>query len=219
MRAIFNFLFIIIFTGCGDFFESQSDPLTTENLSSQASIDFEEVKQKIFEPFCIRCHINYGNFASVKINISEILISIEQNRMPRNSPPLEEELKNLLRTWVAEGAQEFQNDAPQEQPIDQDPAVLKPTWESLSLHIFEPKCLVCHSPNGKAPWVDFSSRSAMAKTLLKHINFENPDNSNLIIRLRDPEEPMPPLPPQSNLSQLTPEEVLVVIEWINSGLP
>lgn len=219
MKSVFFLISVFFVIGCGNFFEDKSEAPRDEISSANATVDFAEVKQKIFAPHCIKCHLNYENFASVKMIASGILNSIEQNRMPKNSPPLDESLKILIRTWVAEGANEFLENNSSEQPSDEDITTLKPTWESLRLHIFEPKCLVCHNPVGKAPWIDLSSRAGMAKTLIKHINFKNPDDSNLIIRLRDPEEPMPPLPPQSNLLQLTEDEILVVIDWINSGLP
>ncbi len=89
----------------------------------------------------------------------------------------------------------------------------------MSLHVFEPKCFVCHNPRGEAPWVDFTNRSTMFKTLLKHFDFADPKNSLLVKRLKDPEEPMPPLPPFSYLPQLTPYEISKVVEWIENGLP
>lgn len=219
MKSIICLVSYLTLVGCGNFFRDKTESNFEEVSNSETTIDFAKVRSEIFEPHCIKCHSNYANFASVKQIISSILTSVEQNRMPKNAPPLNENLKALLRVWVAEGTNEFLGDNSLNQPPQDDPTLLKPTWNSLSLNIFEPKCLVCHSPNGQAPWVDFSNRTAMAKTLLKHINFKNPEDSNLIIRLRDPEEPMPPLPPDSTISQLTEDEVLVVIDWINLGVP
>lgn len=224
MRIIFFLIFILSITACGNFFRDKTNPGASFSGESgsitKGTIEFAEVKQKIFDPHCVKCHSNYVNFASVKQSISNILNSVEQNRMPKNAPPLAEELKNLLRSWIAEGANETLTDDTQNQPNDDDDdTLLKPTWASLNLHIFDSKCLVCHRPGGQAPWIDFSNRASMAKTLLKHIDFKNPEESNLVLRLRDPEEPMPPLPPQSTIPQLTEEEVLVVIEWIKAGVP
>jgi uncharacterized membrane protein len=223
MRLLIYFSLVFTLLGCGNFFRDKNNlagSISGEGGSSAvATIDFAEVKQKIFEPHCVKCHSNYANFLSVKQNLSGILNSIEQNRMPKNSSPLTEDLKNILRTWFAEGANETLDQGSSNEPTADDITILKPTWDYLSLHIFEPKCLVCHSPVGKAPWIDFSNRASMAKTLLKHIDFKNPEESNLVIRLRDTEEPMPPLPPQSAIPQLTEEEVVVVVEWIKAGLP
>jgi cytochrome c5 len=223
MKLLFYFILSLTLFGCGNFFRDKTN--SSANIAgdgesvTKVTVDFSEVKQRIFEPHCVKCHSNYANFASVKQSISNILGSIEQNRMPKNAQPLGDDLKNLLRTWIAEGANENLMEDSQTEPTDEDPTVLKPTWTSLSLHVFEPKCLVCHSPVGKAPWIDFSNRATMAKTLIKHIDFKNPDDSNLVIRLRDSEEPMPPLPPQSTIPQLSEDEILVVVEWIKAGVP
>lgn len=219
MKLIFFLAFSTCIVGCGNFFRDKSPAGPDLISSTKASVDFAEVKNRVLTPHCLTCHSNYANFVSVKSSATAILSAVEQDRMPKNAPPLPEDLKNLLRTWVAEGANEFLDSALGETMPEEEVSGLVPTWSSLSVRIFEPKCLVCHSPGGQAPWVDFSSRAAMAKTLIKHINFKNPEESNLIVRLTDPEEPMPPPPPQSNITQLTLEEVQVVIEWINAGLP
>ena len=224
MRALSYCFIIFSLCGCGNFFheKGRSTPqLENESTISQSgTVDFAEIKEKILGPYCIACHSNYANYVSVKNNVAGLLNSVEQNRMPKNSQPLSEELKNLLRIWVAEGANETLTAENSPDPtVEEDLSVLRPTWESLSLHVFEPKCLACHNPTGQAKWIDLSNRSSMAKTLIKHIDFKNPEESELVLRLRDPEEPMPPLPPQSTLPQLTEEEILIVIEWIQLGLP
>jgi uncharacterized membrane protein len=221
MRLIFFSVFIISVTACGNIFHNKHENVTNsdnENANSKPTISFAEVRLKVLDPHCIKCHSNYVDYKSVKKNISQILNSVEQNRMPKNAIPISDDLKELLRAWVAEGTPE-NLETNTDSPEPTDDGALKPTWDSLKLNIFDPKCLVCHSANGKSPWVDFTNRATMAKTLIKHIDFKNPDDSNLILRLRDTEEPMPPLPPQSTLTQLTEEEVLVVIEWIKAGLP
>ena len=223
MKLLICFSFALMLLGCGNFFREKGSSSTLltpdEGASAIGTIAFDEVNQKIFAPHCIQCHSNYANFTSVKLNISNILASVEQNRMPKNAPPLSEDLKNLLRTWIAEGVNETLSEDSQTPPVDEDPGTLKPTWASLSLNIFESKCLICHRPGGQAPWIDFSNRASMAKTLLKHIDFKNPDESNLVIRLRDTEEPMPPLPPQSTIPQLSEEEIQMVVDWIKAGVP
>ena len=50
-------------------------------------------------------------------------------------------LKIILRTWFAEGANETLDQDSSNEPVPDDVTLLKSTWNSLSLHIFEPKCL------------------------------------------------------------------------------
>lgn len=211
-------LFVV---SCGNFIKPkhQQAPSASNDVSNVGSgVAFAEVRDKIFVPHCVKCHIQYGDYDFVKPSLTSIVSSIEENRMPKGGPPITEDLKVLLRSWVSGGApNEATASAPTTPPIDEN--VLQPTWASLSRNIFIPKCAVCHNPTGQAPWVDVSSRPGMAKTFQKHINFKNPEESNLIVRLADPEEPMPPLPPDSNIPQLTEEEIQVVVEWIKAGIP
>lgn len=140
--------------------------------------------------------------------------AVDSNRMPKGGSPLEASLKDLLHAWLANGAPEKAESI--ETPIGEDNG-LKPNWESLYAHIFAPRCTVCHSATGEAPWVDLSDRPNMLKTLLNHIDLNNPETSYLVKRLQDQAEPMPPK--DSPFRQLNQEEVGVVIEWIRLGLP
>lgn len=179
-------------------------------------ISFASVREKVFAPHCIECHVAYKNYSSVANDIDKIVDSISKNRMPKNSSPLSEDLRQLLTQWIEAGLPQA---PPNVGPLPELPTGLQANWDSLSENIFFPRCAVCHSPNGEAPWVDLSSRSGMAKTLIKHIDFKQPLKSKLILRLSDKDEPMPPLPPYSDLPQLTEDEINVVIEWIEAGLP
>jgi uncharacterized membrane protein len=211
---------VFLTSACGNFFDSKTAPAPnspSEIPGSGSTILFAEVREKIFVPFCIQCHVQYGDYTFVQQDLKNIKTAVNQNRMPKNQSPLSSEQKQLLAEWISSGAQ---NEAVVSvQPPTAEPQGLQPTWDSLYKNIFVPKCVVCHSPTGPANWVDVSSRAGMTKTLLKHIDFKNIENSNLILRLKDPEEPMPPLPPDSNIPQLTTEEVQIVIEWIEAGLP
>lgn len=179
---------------------------------------FADVRDRVFMSYCVRCHVQYADYTFAKKDIKQILLSVENNRMPKNAAPLSQELKDLLKAWDQNGSPDQAAQNTQTPP----PATsdeLAPTWDSLYANIFVPKCVVCHSPNGVAKWIDVSSRAGMAKTLIKHINFAKPEDSYLVSRLKDKEEPMPPLPPDSSIPQLTEKEVGVVIEWIKAGLP
>ena len=205
----------VLLTGCGNFFESKVDPSGGRGSLGEKASTFFEIKSRALEPNCVRCHAAYLEYAVVKQNIQSIVSAVETNRMPKDRPPLDDDLKALLRAWLQAGApQSAEPDLP---PVDGPE--LKPTWNSLYVNIFANRCTVCHSPTGQAPWIDLTNRAAMSKTLLKHINFKDPAASYLIARLTNADEPMPPLPPDSNLPQLTVDEVEVVLEWIRTGLP
>jgi uncharacterized membrane protein len=69
---------------------------------------FDEIKQKVLEPKCARCHAGMvGSYASVKANIKDIDEAISQGWMPPSrSAQLTEEEKQLILRWIAAGAPE-----------------------------------------------------------------------------------------------------------------
>lgn len=216
MKKISALFIFFMLTSCGNFFKDKPDDISASaDASIAGQVEFSEVRTKIFVRYCIECHVQYGAYKFVKQEVTAIQSSVSSNRMPKNAPPLSSELKALLSQWINDGAIDSSQGAPV--PDLEVGDLLLPTWDSLQAKIFIPKCVVCHSPNGQAKWIDLTNRKAMTVTLLKHINFNNPEASNLMIRLRDPEEPMPPY--SSNIPVLTREEADVVVDWINRGLP
>lgn len=222
MRIFILYSFAFIVSACGNFLK-EKNPNNNQNVSQSLPVEtlnFDKVRAQIFVPYCISCHLQYGDYKFVKKDLTGIQASINQNRMPKNAPPLSSELKQVLNSWIQAGApeQDIAQVNPNPSPSPQPPTdTLVATWDSIFENIMVPKCVVCHNPNGQAKWVDVSSRKGMSKTLLKHINFKKPEDSYLIARLQDVEEPMPPL--SSNLSMLNAQEVQVIIEWIENGLP
>lgn len=70
------------------------------------AIDFAMVKARIFEPYCIECHGRYEKYEKVLSRLKDIQDAVETNRMPKESPPLAPELKQLLADWIRAGAPE-----------------------------------------------------------------------------------------------------------------
>lgn len=212
--------FSIIISGCGNYDKGSSSFSSGFREFSGAAITFEEVKTKILEPHCLRCHIQYNQYDSVKIESKQILDAVLGNRMPKNAAPLSPDLKGILAQWVTSGAPLGGDTAPP--PVDQE---LKPNWESLSRRVIAPKCMVCHNPNGQASFLDLSTRQAIFENRdrdyfgQKLIDFEQPEESYLVSIVQDEFEPMPPPPPVSNLERLTDREVEALIQWIKKGLP
>lgn len=181
-----------------------------------SNIDFSEVQQRVFSNHCTTCHPGYANYNLVIKDIDSIVESISNNQMPKNSPPLNEDLKNLITEWVRNGAPEtISEDDGRTLP---EPTKLASTWSSLSENVFFPKCISCHNPNGEASFLDLSSRQKFFENRHELLNnFEDPESSYLIEVISDPDEPMPPS--YSNISPLSKEEIKAIIEWIELGLP
>ncbi len=208
---------LFILTSCGNYSETKGVLEDSFSRNLDAPIDFETINEAIIQPHCISCHQQYSTYDGVKNEANSILNAVTTNRMPKNTAPLSNSKKELLAAWVAAGTP-LGTDAPP--PVNQK---LEATWVSLSSKVFFPKCLVCHNPQGQAKFLDLSSRQAFFEQRdrdfggEKLLNFEQPEESYLISVINDPFEPMPPI--WSNIEQLKPEEVEVIIEWIEKGLP
>lgn len=213
---------VTLLGSCGNYDEGTSSSQGFREVSEiQAS--FATVSSQIFVPHCIRCHQQYENYESVKIESNQILAAVLSNRMPKNASPLSDDLKALLAGWIQAGAPfSNQDDAP---PIKVPSDELLPTWESLSQKVIIPKCVVCHNPNGQASFLDLSTKQAFFENRdrdffgQKLLDFDQPQDSFLISIITDEFEPMPPLPPISNIGRLSEKEVDTLIEWIKKGIP
>lgn len=182
----------------------------------KAGVTFKTISERVLGPNCISCHSNYSNFGSVKKEIASIQTAINSDRMPKRGPPLTAEEKQLLAQWINLGA-----------PLETSAPVLvrplQPDWDSISVNLVFPKCLVCHNPDGQAKFVDLSTRQAFFSSRdrlfggQKLLDFENPSESYLVSIVQDPSEPMPP--PVSRIPQLTADEIAVLTKWIELGLP
>lgn len=207
-----------ILTSCGNYTETKGVLEDTFSRNLGAPIDFKTINEAIIQPHCITCHQQYATYDGVKNEANNILNAVNSNRMPKNAAPLSSAKKQLLAMWVAAGAPQG-GENPTPPPNDK----LEATWVSLSAKVFFPKCLVCHNPQGQAKFLDLSSRQAFfeqrnrdfgGETLL---DFDHPSESYLLTVITDPDEPMPPV--WSNLELLKQQEIEVIIEWIEKGLP
>jgi len=222
MKTFIQTIFaLMLLSSCGNYterkgFEESFDP----SLLSSTSLDFNTVKELVFAPRCISCHQQYKNYESIYQELSAIQNTVESNRMPKTGGPLSNQQKAILKAWIAQGAAEVPGQ-PTPPRIGEE---LEPNWKSISRHIINPKCLVCHNPQGQAKFLDLSNRQVIFENRNRQfdggtalINFENPLKSYIVQILQDEDEPMPPL--NSNINQLTENELDVFIEWIKRGLP
>jgi len=70
-------------------------------------LNFATVKAAIFTPHCIGCHSQFADYRRVASQLEDIQTAVDLNFMPKNSPPLSAELKDMLAEWIAGGAPEF----------------------------------------------------------------------------------------------------------------
>lgn len=213
MKNIFLYLGLISLIACGNSIEFKEKPGDfTSGDFPLTDLTFATINTEIMQTSCVKCHKAYGDYETVFNERDKILSAVLENRMPKNAPALSDELKGLLSAWVSIGAPQGAgaNDGGSRQ--------LEPTWESLSIKIFFPKCVQCHNPEGQASFLDLSTRQKFFENRHDLLNnFEDVENSFLFEVLNDPDEPMPPA--YSGIDVLSENEKSVIKQWIEQGLP
>jgi uncharacterized membrane protein len=228
-KFILFFMTSLFLSSCGKLLGKGETPLVLSPKTPESapldeqenlSVDFLSVKKAVFLTRCISCHEQYKDYSSVIRKLPAIQAAVKSNRMPKSGGPLTDNQKLILANWIAEGSPETSDGTAEPQL----PSILEPTWKSVSENIFVPKCLVCHSSQGQAKFLDLSSRQNIYENRnrlfgqnLKLIDLDMPEKSYLIEILRDEEEPMPPA--WSNISRLTEIEIKVLMQWLALGMP
>lgn len=217
--------FGLFFGGCSYRIEKNTSDLNSIIVSRESmdSVSYQEVKNKVFLPKCISCHgnsggVNLDNYASARSHLEQIAkSSLITKTMPKaGNEPLAAGEYLLLAAWVKAGGPETPlngSDTPPPAPVE----VLKPEFGSIKKLIIDRKCLSCHKPDGKASRVPLNTPQEMIDSPLEVVIPGNADESGLILSL-DWENSTKPMPPkESGISQVSPEEIQTIKEWINKG--
>jgi|GEM_PF-1947242 len=69
-------------------------------VSAGMPVGFQEVQQKLFVPYCVRCHGGYATYDRVAKDIDDIVKQLDLGKMPKDDSPIPNELKALLDSWV-----------------------------------------------------------------------------------------------------------------------
>lgn len=224
-HILFLSAFGLLFEGCSYRKEKNISDLNSIIVSRELmeSISYQEVKNKVFLPKCISCHGNSGgvnleNYSSARSHLDQIAKSSLINKtMPKTgNEPLTAGEYLLLAAWVKAGGPETPlngTDTPPPSPVE----VLKPEFASIKKFIIDRKCLSCHKPDGKASRVPLNTTQEMIDSPLEIVIPGNAEESGLILSL-DWENSTKPMPPkESGISQVSPEEIQIIKEWINKG--
>jgi hypothetical protein len=213
MKQLLLYISLLSLVACGNSFElkEEQEDFTSGDFPL-TNLNFETINREIMQKSCVKCHKAYGNYDAVFQDRQKIRNSILQNRMPKNAPALSDELKTMIATWVGIGAPRGGTNG------NEPPKELEPTWESLSIKLFFPKCVQCHNPGGQASFLDISTRQKFWEQRVELLNnFEDVENSYLFEVINDPDEPMPPA--FSGIGILSENEKAIIKEWIEKGLP
>lgn len=160
---------------------------------------FAAVKAQIFTPHCIRCHgsaggVSLSDYQSVKASLNRVAARIEAGTMPP-SGALSENLKSILRNWIAAGAPEGESIPGTSSggtsggttggtgPVD---------FAMVKDEIFSPSCVSCHGSFG-----------TYSNVKSKLAGIQNAINSGF-------------MPPSGELSQ---QKKNLLQMWVSAGAP
>jgi mono/diheme cytochrome c family protein len=133
-------------------------------IAKPGAIDFRLVSVAVFQPQCVDCHgakggVSVETYAEVLRNLQAIKGVVENRQMPPRSP-LSQDAQNLVLQWIADGAPEVVDAAPEPRPPsppkppEQPPApgnpdpVLTLDFETVSRVVLRPSCTSCHGTKG-----------------------------------------------------------------------
>lgn len=182
-------------------------------------LTFEQVKDQVIVPKCLKCHKSYSTYENVYELKNEIYIrSILKQDMPKPSSQLQltDFEGNLLKQWIEIGA-----------PLDASGSktVVTPTnpsngssqierpvvWETIKTKILDKHCSSCHGKDNPDQLTVYEDYKTVVNTI------------GTIFGLTSIKPFMPP-PPENfnendvNPNQLSREEKDLLSAWINDGL-
>ena len=120
--------------------------------------------------------------------------------------------KRLLWNWIQLGAPK-ENNGGSTQPPTEEP--LTATFASIDKHIFQEKCVACHSAGGQAKRILLDKQSLMDSPL-ELVLPGNSDESGLVIAVERTDDRRMPLA-EAGYSELSVEEKAASRHWIDNG--
>lgn len=190
-----------------------------------AKVSYQMVKTEVFDKSCVSCHGTSGNvslesYSSSLAALAKIKSStIDEKRMPKApEAPLTQRQLEILSAWIQTGGRERPADGSDTPPPP--PPMLTPTFSSIHQQILVPKCISCHrvDSNSQANEMPFTTYDEIRNHPRYVVNPDNPDEGESLLTavLRaGASKPMPP--PDSGISPVKPEELLIIEEWIRRG--
>jgi uncharacterized membrane protein len=205
-----------------------------------ASINYKFVREKVFEPHCIRCHstsggdkgdVNLETYDQVIANLKTIeeTVFIDQSMPPAKAGgPLAAYEKSVLRMWIDVGApleatQPGPSPTPNGTPEPTEPLptpsmgpeVVESTWADIYAKIIEPKCIKCHAEGEKAEDYPLTDQAYVVDPANLLITPGNPDESEIFKSvMRTDKRTMPPVKTGMTLNDV---EKSAIKLWILNG--
>ena len=224
MIITFSFIVGLSFLNSGCSYRHEKESQTEISYSQEllGKVSYQLINKKILMPKCVLCHGHSGGvsletYAEVYGYIDKIKeVSITTSSMPKAPyPSLNDEERTLLATWIKAGAPE---NALGGSDTEMPPANerLLPTFASIKKNILQNKCLVCHSPGNDGEDVSLNSAEDMINSPRDIVIPGDPDSSELVLSVLPTARKIMP-PKRSGISQLKPEEIEIIKQWIMNG--
>lgn len=180
----------------------------------KAQLSYVYIYQTVFAPKCVSCHGNSGRvnletYQGALDHLSVIKKSVFQKQnMPRLGS-LSFNQKAALWNWIEMGA-----------PKDGDgtlppPDPITPTYDSIDQHIFQVKCITCHTA-GKTGERILLDKESLLNSPLELVIPGNADESGLVVAVERADDKRMPTA-KEGYSKLTDEEIGAIRKWIMDG--
>lgn len=158
----------------------QSTPVTA------TQIDYATINTQVISNNCLECHsaaagnkggINLETYQNLKANLIDVQADLADDSMPKDRNPLSAAEKDLVNTWIKNGAPETVSNnnptGPSVSPSPTPPAVVNPppqpsgtNYQTVNSQVLQPYCLSCHSAaGGNRAGINLESYSNVLKNI------------------------------------------------------
>jgi mono/diheme cytochrome c family protein len=155
---------------------------------------FEEVKQKILVPHCLKCHEDVDNekalmewITPAKPEESPFYVAIKSGEMPQDGSPLSEEEMLLVEKYISSM-----------KPVEIEIETPSVSFADINSNILVPKCLGCHKKMGDE-----------ALLISKWVTLGDPENSKMYKSVVNGSMP-------KKADRLSDEEIAAIASYIKS---
>lgn len=105
MKTLLGIFTLIFLVSCGNSVEFKESPIPPfRGTFPVEALTFESINNQILKQNCIQCHAGYSDYETVFSERENILDAVLKERMPKNAPALDDNLKALLNAWIEAGA-------------------------------------------------------------------------------------------------------------------
>lgn len=219
---------MLMFNNCG---RPSRLPTDSEALSSSSGvIGFDILSAKIFQPKCLACHVQFGNYNDLMSSgfvvaknpeSSRLYQMVASGQMPKNGTPLSEAEVKAIYEWISNGSPAASAEVPGAPPSSGLPTApaspaapstpsggVSPTFAWIQANVLTPRCIICHRGSGAPAGYDLSSFDAV----MMGGRVKGGDSASSVFFQRINNNSMPPGGPP-----LSAEVKQAIAQWINNG--